>query len=424
MKDLDLWQKREYTGMKPGLARIHRFLKICGEPHKRFSAVHIAGTNGKGSTAKMLSDILAEAGYRAGLFISPNIYDITERIQINSEPIKRNKLSRLVRIYSRKAEDCGLTFFEFMTGIAFIYFAQEKIDIAVIETGLGGRFDATNTLKNPLACIITDIDLDHKAVLGNTISRIAFEKAGIIKKGCPVISGAENSQAAKVISSVARKRKSAEFRIYRDFDFTPIKTDWVNGNQLFRYNGIKFFLKLSVRLLGVHQLKNCSLSLAACELLRQRGFKILNSHIISAMKNVRWAGRFEVITRGNRTYVVDGAHNPGAIRRFAGAWRSSPWAKKPSVFIFGMLKDKDYGKAIKILSEATDKVIICPVDSPRNAPVGVLSGIWKKYLPAGSVSTAESASAALEAARENTVAVVGSLYLAGEILRKIKPTPY
>jgi dihydrofolate synthase/folylpolyglutamate synthase len=182
MRDLTLWQKQEYTGMKPGLTRIRRFLRMVGNPQETFRVIHIAGTNGKGSTARMLSKILEKSGYGTGLYVSPHLVSMGERIRIDSKAISERELGRLNREFSDTAEQCGLTFFEYITGLAFIYFARRRVAYAVLETGMGGRYDATNVVRRPMVSIITDVDFDHRQFLGNTLAEIAGEKAGIIKR--------------------------------------------------------------------------------------------------------------------------------------------------------------------------------------------------------------------------------------------------
>ena len=204
---------KEYESMKPGLSRIKKFLKAAGNPQDKIKCVHIAGTNGKGSAAAFLSSALKENGYETALYTSPHLIDITERIKINGKNITKATFAAISKKHAALAKKCKLTYFEYITAIAFIYFASQKVDIAVIETGLGGRFDATNAIKNPLVSIITSIGLDHKEILGNTISKIAFEKAGIIKNNCPVICADLPPAALKII-----RRKSKPYILGKDFN--------------------------------------------------------------------------------------------------------------------------------------------------------------------------------------------------------------
>lgn len=403
--------------MRPGLSRIKAFLKRCGDPQNSFKTVHIAGTNGKGSTAAILSTLISASGLRTGLYISPHILDITERISVDGCRIKREKLDGLARRYSSLANNHSLTFFEFMTALAYIYFASRKIDVAVLETGLGGRFDATNVIEDPLVSVITDIDLDHTAVLGDTVKSIAAEKAGIIKKGRPLVNGAESKPAAGVILQTAGEKKAPVYSIFKDFDYLPLKTDWRKGVQHFRYNGIHSIRNVSLGLLGQHQLKNFSLAMAAFELLKEQGVVSADRDPSKKLAALRWPARFQPVRSNGRTIVIDGAHNPGAMRRFVSTWKTGPWSGKDAVFIFGMLKDKQYAECIRILSDTARKVIIAPVDSPRNAPALELFKIWKEYLPESRIIIADSVRNALTLSGKSDAAVVGSLYLAGETLK-------
>jgi dihydrofolate synthase/folylpolyglutamate synthase len=417
LKELVLWQKQEYTGMKPGLERIKRFLKSAGNPQNTFRCVHVAGTNGKGSTAKIISAVLSESGYKTGLFISPHLIDITERIQINSRNIPKRELNLLSRRYLRQARQNKLTFFEFITALAFIYFKKNRIDAAVLETGLGGRFDATNVIKEPLACVITDIDFDHQAILGNTLSRIANEKAGIIKRGCPVISGVRGCEAARVVKRVSRLVNAELYEYGKDFNCASRKVDWLRGRQKFRYNGIKSSFDAELSLLGFHQLRNCGLALAVVELMGMRGFHIGRSRIRKALKSILWPGRFEV----RKTIVLDGAHNPGAARNFTETWNKSPFRSKKAVLIFGMLQDKSIKEVIKLLPKNIDKVVLTKVDSPRAETTENLAGMWKKYIPAENIIMADSLKAALDmTSKEELTLITGSLYLVGNALKLIK----
>jgi dihydrofolate synthase/folylpolyglutamate synthase len=424
MQRLALWQKQEYTGMKPGLGRMCRFLAATGDPQERFAVAHIAGTNGKGATARMLSLILENAGYRTGLYISPHLVRINERIQINSRTISDRELDRLVKKYSKIAEKSSLTFFEFMTGLAFHYFAQEGVDIAVLETGLGGKYDATNVVKKPKISIITDIDFDHRQFLGNRLAAIAGEKAGIIKQGCPVISGVERPAAARVVKREALGKDSPFYEINRDFTYSSHKTVWKKGYQQVSYNGLDKQWQIHLPLLGDHQAKNCSLVLAASEVLERQGFALPSKTLQTALKAVRWPGRFDVrrVRHGKKqnTYILDGAHNPGAIKRFVRTWDESPFSKRKMTLVFGVLGDKDYRTIVKELAPRTGKVILTPVSSPRALSVKDMMSVWRKYLPANAIACADSFKDALKkTGNEAIVAVTGSLYLVSEALKEL-----
>ncbi|OGS24390.1 MAG: hypothetical protein A2314_07850 [Elusimicrobia bacterium RIFOXYB2_FULL_50_12] len=422
MDTLEQWQHREYTGMKPGLERVRRFLKRIGNPQECFKSVHIAGTNGKGSTARILSSILQGSGYKTGLYISPHLYSITERIQVNGLPIGRHELETLSCRYRALAKDCKLTFFEFITGLAFIYFSAMDVDIAVLETGLGGRFDATNVITNPLASIITDVDYDHRHILGDTLAEIAGEKAGIIKNGCPVISGAGRPAASNVIRREARTKDAPFFELGRDFNAKPIRTAWTRRCQVIRYDGTKRHFSFRLPLLGNFQLRNSAMAIAAAEQINLQG---LNLNIdFGNISTTGWNGRFDVrlVSSGGkkRTFILDGAHNPGAMRAFTGTWKQSPWGKRKQTFIFGMLQDKDAPAILRHLAPAVSNVILTPVSSPRTMTTGRLYKLWRRWLPHENIQLATSAAEAIRlASAQRVTAITGSLYLVGEILKII-----
>lgn len=416
------WQQYEYTAMKPGLGRIRRFLKAAGGPQRSFKTVHIAGTNGKGSTARMLASILEAAGYRTGLYTSPHLVRIHERMQVNSRPIPGEALESLAAKYAPLAKRHTLTFFEFITGIAFAYFAAEKIDVAVIETGLGGRFDATNVIEKPEISVITDVDIDHCQILGKTLQKIAFEKAGIIKKGRPVISGVTRPAARRVIRKVARENGSPSSELGKDFTAGVRGVKWEEGRQRIFFRSGSGCRELDLSLLGPHQARNCALALAAAECLSVGGLSIENEAVKRALARVSWPGRFDVkmVRLGGKKAVIvlDGAHNPGGMRRFAETWKQSIWGRKKRAFVFGVLADKEYGEMAGILAPLADRVILVPAASSRNADVSKVAGQWGRFLAPDKIETADSVVAGLRrGARDGVCAVTGSLYVIGEAIR-------
>jgi dihydrofolate synthase/folylpolyglutamate synthase len=422
MNALEEWKKIEYTGMKPGLERIRRFIEKAGHPERRFRTVHIAGTNGKGSTAKMLSMMLTEAGYRTALYTSPHLVRLTERIQLNGKEIPAKRLELLSEKLAPLGRQCSLTFFEFMTAAAFVYFAEEKAEIAVLETGLGGRFDATNAVEDPLVSVITDIDYDHQKVLGRTLSDIAFEKAGIIRKKGIVVSGVARRQAETVIRNVAAERGARLIEAGRDFRYVPVKTDWKGGLQTVRFEGRELRGNFEVSLLGSYQAQNMAVALATAETLIEQGIHLAEPGMQRALKNVYWPGRFEIIDAGDgRRLIIDGAHNPGGMKKLIETLKKSPWGGKKRTFIFGVMNDKNYGRMIRIAAEAADRVIVVPVESSRAASVETLVGQWRKYLPESRILAARSYNEALGAVKGEKVTVItGSLYLAGDIIKTVK----
>jgi dihydrofolate synthase/folylpolyglutamate synthase len=336
----------EKYGMDLGLKRVKALLKSLDNPQDKFPIIHVAGTNGKGSTSAMIASILVEAGYKAGLYTSPHLVRFNERIRINHREISDKKVAELVeRIRCRSQESevrsqqnsklSSPTFFEFTTAMAFLYFAEEKVDIAVMEVGLGGRLDATNVGK-PLVSVITNIAKDHQAILGSRIKDIAFEKAGIIKKGGILISGETKPAALKVLISECKRKKAVFYRLDRDFSVgekkrrngetekrrnllpdSPIPRfpdSFMSHSSPFTFTGRRWFYQdLAVNLLGRHQYLNAASALAALEVLEERGFYLTESCIRKGLRNVLWPGRIEIVSK-RPLVVLDCAHNPAGAK--------------------------------------------------------------------------------------------------------------
>lgn len=430
MLSLERWQQQEYTGLRLGLGRIRAFLSRAGNPERRVQVVHIAGTNGKGSTACMTAAILSAAGYRTGLYTSPHLRCLEERIQIDGGLVGAAALRSLARRHEKTALACGLTFFEFMTGLAFLYFAQQRIDVAVLETGLGGRCDATNVIARPAVSVITAIGRDHCRILGGHIADIAAEKAGIIKRNVPVVTAVSSRTADAVVQRVARRRGAPVVRYDRDFSGSAGSVDWRHIRQHMTYHGSGMAapaagatgLGLTVPLLGAFQVRNASLAAAACCVLRSAGWHIADTDIVHGIAHARWPGRFDVrrLTQDGRPriMVIDGAHNPQSAAAFAQAWRGSPWGRVRRPFVFGMLGDKEYRTVVNMLAPLMSEAIIVTVPSPRALPAAELARCCGAYRSTVRVSVAGSIDEALARARRYPVSVVaGSLYLAGAALR-------
>ena len=406
--------------MKPGLASITGFLRDAGNPQESYRTVHIAGTNGKGSTECMISRILEKAGYRTGLYTSPHLVRLTERISVDSKQPGRAVLERLAKKYYSLAKKHSLTFFEFITALAFIYFREQKVAVAVLETGLGGRFDATNVVKSPAVSVITDIDYDHTEILGASLSRIAGEKAGIIKPGCPVISGVENTAAKKVIERFAGKCGSELWEFKADFCSSASRTDWKKACQHFTYRDKKGAVRIELPLLGEYQVKNAALAAATARMLATEGFGIPGKAVRDGIGAVRWPGRFDVrrvrLSGKNKTVILDGAHNPGGIKMFSRSFKKSIWAKRPFDVIFGVLRDKNYTEIAKYIAGLGEKIILVPVRSERTLGTGSLKEVFNGLHLKNNVSVEGSLRKAL-VKTGNTVVVTGSLYLVGEALK-------
>ena len=407
--------------MKPGLGRIRNFLRSTGDPQKGLKVVHIAGTNGKGSVARIIASALSASGFKTALYTSPHLVSLTERIEIDGKKIPAKELYRLAARYYRKARTSGLTFFEFITGLAFLYFKKQKPDIAVLETGLGGRFDATNVFKESVVTVITDIDIEHASVLGKTLMKIAREKAGIIKAGCPVVSGAVLPEARSVVRKEARLKGSPLIEYGTDFRYKQGKTNWTDKLQSFFYKSRFSSGDFQISLLGEHQSKNASLALAALETIYGRGFAVNFKKIKKVLKEIEWPGRFDIrtitIAGKPKTLIIDGAHNPSAIRTFLKALRKSPFIKARPPLIFTVMRDKDHHSIIKELSKVFSKVILTPLNSRRELSKEILKSTWRKYLKEQNVLVSNSIKKTLLDLKERAAVVTGSLYLAGETLK-------
>ncbi len=379
-ESLEWLYSTQFFGIKLGLDNTRRLLGHLGSPEKRLRIVHVAGTNGKGSTCAMMDSIFRAAGLRAGLYTSPHLCDFRERVRVDGEPISVEAAAgTLTRLHDLCRDwPHPPTFFELTTVLALDHFAREKCDVVILETGMGGRLDATNTVT-PVVSVITPVAMDHAEWLGDSIEKIAVEKAGIIKPGVPVVSAAQTPEAAEVLRNRARECGSV---------LTFVERPHAGG----------------VGLKGPHQKGNAALALAA---VRAAGFVPDENALLCGLRDVVWPARFQQI--GERI-VVDGAHNSHAALTLVETWREEFGDRKAAV-VFGALRDKDYTAMLGILSEIAGSFLFVPVDSPRSADPGELAA------PCASENY-PSLRAALEAAMAGTapVLITGSLFLAGEAL--------
>ena len=284
-------------GSKLGLENIKDLLARLGNPQKQYRVIHVAGTNGKGSVTSMITNILHEAGYKVGMFISPYLENFTERIQVELREIPREDLAKTTQQVKEKVDEMVAsgrnhpTEFEIVTAIGFLYFARQKIDIAVVEVGLGGRFDATNVVDEPLLSVITAIGFDHMDILGSTLGEIAFEKAGIIKQGRPVVSYPQLGEASSVIREAARERKSPYYEV--DGHQIDVKESSLDENVFdFRY-GDELYRDLKLKLVGEHQLLNAATALTAIEVVKELGLTVSKEAVVQGLLKTRWPGRLE-----------------------------------------------------------------------------------------------------------------------------------
>ncbi len=408
-------------GVKLALANSVALMEIMGNPHARFRAIHVAGTNGKGSTSAFIAGVLQAAGYRVGLYTSPHLISFTERIRINGAPIDGARVVELAQRvrerYRRLADDGSATlnptFFEVTTAMAFTYFAEEGIDIAVVEVGMGGRLDSTNVIT-PLVSVITTIDLEHMEYLGTTLEQIAGEKAGIIKPGVPVVTGAVQPEAVAVIERTADEQGARVFRL--DHDFAAENRSAEQG-QLFDYRGIKSaFQQLRISMIGRHQIDNACLALAAVECLGEAGITVDEPALRRGLEQTRWDGRLERVAERPAIYL-DGAHNPASAKMLARAITSMKPSYRRLVLVIGVLGDKDYRGIIAELVPLADEVIVTRPAYSRAMDLETLAAEVRMLHRC--VETADTvrhaiAKATEKAAQEDLVLITGSLYVVGD----------
>jgi dihydrofolate synthase/folylpolyglutamate synthase len=373
LTDYEKTRIERYTPETLDLLRVEQLLAALGDPHARFPAVHIAGTKGKGSTAALVESCLRAAGYRTGFYTSPHLHTFRERIQVAGHKITREEVVALVEKVRPLIERIpGVTTFEAITAIGFLYFARSDVDVAVVEVGLGGRLDATNVLM-PEVSAITSLSLDHTYLLGDTLAEIAYEKAGIIKSGIPAISAPQRAEAIKVLETVCRERHAPLTEVGRDWDYDPGPADFDGQVFTVRFlgdEGSELDGEYWMPLLGRHQLENGASAIAALHALRQRGFRIPNEAVHEGLRDVRWPGRLEILGH-EPLVVVDCAHNPYSarvLRRALEEWfPGQRW-----VLIFGASADKDIAGMLEALLPISEYTIVTRSDHPRAAsPIGL-----------------------------------------------------
>lgn len=393
------------------LDRPRALLRELGHPHEKYPAIHLTGTKGKGSVSAMCASVLSAAGRRVGLYSSPHLQDFRERFQISGEMIAPETLTDLVaRIKPAVERVPGLTWFEVVTAIAFLYFAEANVDFAVIEVGLGGRLDATNILRTPRVTTITSLSFDHTYLLGNTLREIAFEKGGIIKPGIPIVSAPQEDEARAELERIAAERGAPLTLVGRDVPFAPGDAD-EHGQWLTVENEAYW-----TPLIGAHQAINAAV---AATTLRHVG--IADPAIIrEGLRYVNWPGRLEVVRRG---LVLDAAHNGASAERLRDALASIFLAKRPSgrlILVFGASQDKDIHAIFRALLPITASLILMQARNPRAHQPERLAEIAREIGYQGAIQCEPRAADALmaaegEAGDDDVICVTGSLFVVGEI---------
>ncbi len=407
-------------GIKLGLSNSIRLLDLMDAPHRSFRSVHIAGTNGKGSTAAFITGMLQAAGYRVGLYTSPHLISFTERMRINGVQITEAKVVELAQrvreCASRPVPGAGTsvpTFFEVTTAMAFTWFAEEQVDLAVIEVGMGGRLDATNVIT-PLLSIITNIDLEHTEFLGTTLELIAAEKAGIIKQGVPVVTGVVQPEVVAVLERVAAGKQAPLYRLGKDFAPENVAA---GRTQVFDYRGRRSSCRaLEIGMLGRYQVDNACLAMAAAEVLYEAGVVVDEAAMRRGLEQTRWEGRLERVAQRPDIFL-DGAHNPASAKQLATAIRDMKPSYQRLVLVVGILGDKDHAGILSQLAPLADVVIVTKPNYSRAMDIEALAAVVRQQH--GSVETAGTVAAAIALARqraasEDLVLITGSLYVVGD----------
>lgn len=361
-------------GWKLGLSNIRKLLKTLGNPERRLKSVHIAGTNGKGSTAAILESIFRNAGYKTGLYTSPNLLHVNERIQINGSPISNEQLSRYVAQIKPSVQSIGNTYFETLTAVAFQYFADNDVDIAFIEVGLGGRFDATNVIS-PVLSVITEIDLEHTEHLGATVSGIAREKAGIIKRRVPCLVQSTKPEVKGLFVEVCHEKNAELILLDEECSLRPIRFEETYSEFHLSFREQQFE-NLKLRLPGQHQLRNAALAVAAA-LNLQKDFAVTIDHIYRGLETTVWPARLEKMQDSPKV-VIDVAHNPAAFRKLVNALREIYHFER-LFFVIGLLNDKNYQEISAIISELADYIFIAAPQSERGLKTKNFAAELKKH---------------------------------------------
>ncbi|HIK03365.1 MAG TPA: bifunctional folylpolyglutamate synthase/dihydrofolate synthase [Trichormus sp. M33_DOE_039] len=414
-----LLQPFQHFGVNLGLSRIEALLANLGNPHHQVPVIHVAGTNGKGSVCAYLSSVLTEAGYRTGRYTSPHLVSWTERICLNEQQISAAEFCKLLlEVNNAVNSEESPTQFEIITAAAWLYFARQQVDVAVVEVGLGGRLDATNVIPKPLVTVITSISREHWQQLGPTVADIAGEKAGILKPGCPTVVGILPADAQQVVRSRAQELQCP---VITPQPACEIRPGWAEYQPIFNTNLIKYPLPLQ----GQIQLNNSALALASLEVLQNQGWNISETAIINGMAKTQWPGRMQWMTWRDQKLLIDGAHNPAAakvLRNYVDTLNS-----QNITWIMGMLSTKDHADIFQVLLKPNDRLYLVPVPDNSSASPLELAKLAYSICPQLNLCQPHcDLNSAIEAAFDLTdslVIVCGSLYLIGHFLGQIIPSP-
>ncbi len=427
----------QFHKIKLGLDSMNHFLGALDNPQHNLPCVHIGGTNGKGSVGSTLLTILSKAGYKVGLYTSPHLSSVRERFRIGDSYISEKDFAAEASTIKEVLGDKQITYFEFTTSLAFLWFNRQKVDLAILEVGMGGRLDATNVVT-PLVSVITNVSMDHELYLGNTLADVAGEKAGIIKEDIPLVSGINDDIALAVIENKCQEQKSPLYLLGKDFTSSTEKnsTSWYyKGISQPKTEDTAHLHELPLSLSGNYQVSNAAVSLAVLELLQKHhNFSVTEEQIRTGLTHVRWPGRLEEFwmdTRDNlstdtrpleyssfmRHFLLDGAHNPAGVDALKEALESS-FPRQKLILIWAAMADKDLSQTLPTIAELADTIILTQPESKRSAPPEMLRQILPENLRERSAckATVEEALryAEKQASVEDLICIAGSLFLVGK----------
>ncbi|MBR6633087.1 MAG: bifunctional folylpolyglutamate synthase/dihydrofolate synthase [Clostridia bacterium] len=416
-KALEYIHSVSWKGSRPGLERTRELLTLMGNPEKKLSFIHIAGTNGKGSTASMSANVLLSAGYKVGLYTSPFIFEFNERMRVNGENISNQELAEITEFVMPLAESMEdkPTEFELVTCIAFEYFYRHRCDIVCLEVGMGGELDSTNVIEPPVASVITNIGLDHTEFLGDTLEKIAETKSKIIKENSIAVVYPSTPSVEEVIEKRCKEVNSLFLKA--DFEaVVPVSASL--EFQEFDWKGLK---SIKLHLLGEHQLKNVATVLTLMEALRSKGFAITDQAIREGIETAVWQGRFEVVSH-NPLFVVDGGHNPQCIESLVKNVKSYI-TQRPLIVLTGVLADKDYNSMYSEMSSLADEFVTVTPPNPRALTSDKLAeyiiSLGKKATPCNSIAEGVALAKA-KAGERGAVLAYGSLYMVADVEQNAK----
>jgi dihydrofolate synthase/folylpolyglutamate synthase len=418
-KILKYLYSRERQAMKYGLDGVKRLLASLENPEAAFPSVLVAGSNGKGSTAVIVASILKAAGYRTGLYTSPHLIDFKERIRVDGKCIEEEQVAGLMRIMGDSIEKQGSTFFEATTAMAFKHFLDSRVDIAVLEVGLGGRLDATNA-SHPAISVITSISREHTEILGSTVAKIAGEKAGVLRPGGLAVLGFREGVAAEATKKVAEAAGSALRQVGVDVMPRTVNVSRAGTSFTLRWKGDwDWGPTLTVSMPGRHQARNATTAALAAVSLNGVGFKVSPDHVVKGVKRVKWPGRFQVVGTEANPCVLDVAHNPSAARALSRTFQEV-YPGRSAVAVVGMSGDKDHKAYLTALLPRTSEVVVTEAPNPRALPVGMLAravqdlGGRPRVVP----QVSQAVSHALDLGRKQgaPVIITGSFYVVGEAM--------